>query len=124
MSPITIEQLPEAPAAAGAERRRFARFRKPPTIASGDWNRVFDISLGGICLEGQENVRPGDQLDLILTDEDCFYTATIAAEVVWKSGEMVGCRWIAPDDGQRDWLQGRMRGGRSFTPPSVQLRQR
>jgi hypothetical protein len=111
MSQIATEPFSIPDTATGAERRRFERFAKPPTVASGCWTRVFDISLGGICLEGYEEVRPGDTIDLILTDQECFYTATIEAEVVWKAGQKVGCRWLAPDDRQRDWLQSRMRNG-------------
>lgn len=111
MSQTLTKPLSEAKAD-GAERRVFERFAKPPTVASGCWTRIFDISLGGICLEGHEEVRPGDTIDLILTDQECFYTATIEAEVVWKAGQKVGCRWLAPDDRQRDWLQSRMREGR------------
>jgi hypothetical protein len=111
MSRIATKPIPVPQTASGAERRSFERFAKPPTVASGCWTRVFDISLGGICLEGEEEVRPGDQMDLILTDQECFYTATIEAEVVWKADQKVGCRWLAPDDRQRDWLHGRMRDG-------------
>jgi hypothetical protein len=104
MSPAITEAVPNRPVT-GSDRRRSNRLPNPPTIASGAWERVFDISLGGICLEGVEPCQEGDQLDLILTAKDCFHTTTIEAEVVWKRGKKVGLRWLGPDERQREWLQ-------------------
>lgn len=107
MSPTAAESNSEPPGSTGADRRRFARIAGPPAVVSGDWTRVFDISLGGICLEGSKPVKPGDTVDLIITDEDCFHTAMIEAEVVWKRGSKVGLRWVGTDERQREWLEQR-----------------
>lgn len=107
MSLTATSTITETLPSPSADRRRFARFAGPPAVVSGDWSRVYDISLGGICLEGDEPVRPGDMVDLIITDKDCFHTATIPAEVVWKRGSRVGLRWVVTDDFQRHWLERR-----------------
>jgi hypothetical protein len=95
----------------GSDRRRYSRFNAPKVIASGEWERVIDISFGGVCLEGRGTPAPGDQITVIMTDEVLFHTAMIEAEVVWRANQRVGLRWLDVDQAGESWLQERCRNG-------------
>ena len=100
-------QSPELEEEDYSDRREYPRLLKPPAEVSGGWSRVCDVSLGGICLEGNSDLEQGDQCSLIITDGLLFYTQTLDAEVMWRRGKRVGLRWVGLDERQRAWLHSR-----------------
>ena|SRR5688500_1281345 len=97
-----------------ADRRNFTRFDSPLIIASGDWERVVDISLSGACVAARELPQVGQQITVVLTDEVDYHTAMIDAEVVWRREAQAGLRWVTVDPQEQRWLEERCRPGRQL----------
>jgi len=91
------------------ERREHLRIPEPPAEVSGDWMGVVDISTGGICLNSRAPLTPGEELTLIVTDAELYYTESLDAEVMWSTGERVGLRWTGLNEKQEEWLEERCR---------------
>lgn len=97
-----------APGATGAERRTTPRLASgPPISVVGLTAVVYDISRGGICLQLEVPVKPGDRYRLNLLDELEGSTQVLAAEVVWSGGGRAGFRWIFITPEQDAWLGNR-----------------
>ena len=110
-APPAVQQADARRHASGSDRRHYLRFNSPKVIASGEWDRVIDISLGGACLEGCVSPAAGDHITVIMTDEVLFHTAAIEAEVVWSAEQRIGLRWLELDPVGESWLQDRCRNG-------------
>lgn len=53
------------------------------------------------------SVKPGDRLNLLLTDALVYWTQELEAEVVWSEHGRVGMRWIGLSEDQERWLEER-----------------
>lgn len=91
----------------GAARRRFPRFAVPPLRVSSLPARVMDVSRGGLSMTLYSSVKPGDRLNLLLTDALVYWTQELEAEVVWADHGRVGMRWIGLSEDQERWLDDR-----------------
>ncbi len=92
----------------GAERRQTPRLAGgPPISVIGLTATVYDISRGGICLQLEVPVKPGDRYRLNLLDELEGSTQVLATEVVWSGGGRAGFRWIFLTPEQDAWLAAR-----------------
>ena len=88
-----------------AERRRSARRGNcPPLHVEGMAACVHDISRGGICLLMQQPVELGERYPLILVDALSHGSQNILGEVVWRSGDHAGLRWVDLTPDQDHWL--------------------
>jgi len=87
-----------------SERREHPRLPSPPLDVGGLWARIYDISLGGICLILNAPLKVGDQYGLVLTD-GMFQAQDIHSEVVWSHGSSAGLRWVDLSPEQENWLR-------------------
>ena len=97
--------LPAAITSCGPDRRVHDRHAQPPLHVSCIPGGVTDVSLGGIGLTLAAPVPAHTLCELIVTEGLCYTTQTLAAEVVWRSGNRVGLRWIDPSAGELKWLR-------------------
>ena len=87
------------------DRRVHHRHPEPPLHVSSLPGGVTDVSLGGICLTLGAPVPAQELSELIVTEGFCYTTQTLAAEVVWRSGNRVGLRWKDPSSDELKWLR-------------------
>lgn len=89
-------------------RRRDPRVREPPLRVTGLPALVCDVSLGGVRLALRSALEVGEQVRLVLVDEEDGTTQELTAEVRWCRRNQAGLRWAELGSAEKEWLDRRI----------------